>query len=116
MVGAASSCNSQGRLTPSVCVCACRSELFEWVRPKAGATAFIRFTGPLTSEELGAALTAAGIGIKPAYAPPIRTVATLHACLHVQPCASASLDIESECEEWRVSHVNPWTCYGFLCM
>ena len=43
------------------------SDLFEWVRPKAGAIAFIRFKGPLTSAELGAELAAAGIGMKPAY-------------------------------------------------
>lgn len=43
------------------------SDLFEWVRPKAGAIAFIRFKGPLTSNEFGEALAAAGIGIKPAY-------------------------------------------------
>ena len=43
------------------------SDLFEWVRPQAGAVAFLRFKGPLTSEELGQELAGAGIGIKPAY-------------------------------------------------
>jgi len=43
------------------------ADLFEWVRPKAGAIAFIRFKGPLSSSELGEHLAAAGIGIKPAY-------------------------------------------------
>lgn len=43
------------------------SDLFEWVRPKAGAIAFIKFKGPMTSEEFGAQLAEAGIGIKPAY-------------------------------------------------
>ena len=43
------------------------SAWFEWVRPKAGAIAFIRFKGPLSSEALGAQLADAGIGIKPAY-------------------------------------------------
>jgi hypothetical protein len=33
----------------------------------AGAIAFIRFLGPLTSEELGEELAQAGISIKPAY-------------------------------------------------
>jgi len=42
-------------------------ELFEWVRPTAGAIAFVRFKGPLSSEELGAQLAQAGISIKPAY-------------------------------------------------
>lgn len=42
-------------------------DLFEWVRPQAGAVAFLRFKGPLTSEQLGRQLAAAGIGIKPAY-------------------------------------------------
>jgi aspartate/methionine/tyrosine aminotransferase len=42
-------------------------DLFEWVRPKAGAIAFVRFKGPLTSRELGAQLALAGISIKPAY-------------------------------------------------
>jgi hypothetical protein len=32
------------------------SELFEWVRPKAGAIAFIKFRGPMTSEDFGAQL------------------------------------------------------------
>ena len=43
------------------------ADLFEWVRPRAGAIAFMRFKGPLTSAELGEQLAAAGIGIKPAY-------------------------------------------------
>lgn len=43
------------------------SDLFEWVRPKAGAIAFIKFKGPMSSEQLGAQLAEAGIGIKPAY-------------------------------------------------
>jgi aspartate/methionine/tyrosine aminotransferase len=70
------------------------ADLFEWVRPKAGAIAFIRFKGPLSSSELGEHLAAvsapclkpnglarrccardtiersrgqAAIGIKPAY-------------------------------------------------
>jgi aspartate/methionine/tyrosine aminotransferase len=42
-------------------------DLFTWVRPKAGAVAFLRFEGPLTSEELGRRMAAAGIGMKPAY-------------------------------------------------
>jgi len=40
---------------------------FRWVRPTAGAIAFIKFLGPLTSAELGSLLAAEGIGIKPAY-------------------------------------------------
>ena len=45
-----------------------QSEFFEWVRPTAGAIAFIHFKGPLTSSELGEILVReAGIGIKPAY-------------------------------------------------
>merc|ERR1740130_727296 len=43
------------------------SDLFEWVRPNAGAIAFVRFKGPLTSMELGDELAAVGISIKPAY-------------------------------------------------
>lgn len=43
------------------------SDLFEWVRPKAGAIAFIKFKGPLTSTELGDELAREGISIKPAY-------------------------------------------------
>lgn len=42
-------------------------DLFQWCRPNAGAIAFVKFKGPLTSEELGDELAAAGIGIKPAY-------------------------------------------------
>ncbi len=43
------------------------SDLFEWVRPRAGAVAFVRFKGPLTSEEFGRELAACGISVKPAY-------------------------------------------------
>lgn len=43
------------------------ADLFEWVRPQAGAIAFIKFKGPMSSEEFGAQLAKAGIGIKPAY-------------------------------------------------
>lgn len=42
-------------------------ELFAWVRPTAGAIAFVRFKGPLSSEELGVELARASISIKPAY-------------------------------------------------
>ncbi len=43
------------------------SEWFEWVRPNAGAIAFVKFKGPLTSAELGQYLAQDGISIKPAY-------------------------------------------------
>lgn len=43
------------------------SNLFEWVRPKAGTVAFVKFKGPLTSEELGQQLANSGISIKPTY-------------------------------------------------
>ncbi len=43
------------------------NDLFEWVKPTAGAICYIKFTGPLTSAELGEQLAAAGIGIKPAW-------------------------------------------------
>jgi aspartate/methionine/tyrosine aminotransferase len=42
-------------------------DLFEWERPNAGAVAFIRFKGPLSSEQLGDLLAENGISIKPAY-------------------------------------------------
>ena len=43
------------------------ADLFEWIRPKAGAIAFVKFKGPLTSDQLGEALAKSGISIKPAY-------------------------------------------------
>lgn len=43
------------------------SEFFEWVPPNAGAIAFVRFKGPLTSEELGERLAEKSISVKPAY-------------------------------------------------
>lgn len=43
------------------------SDLFDWVRPRAGAVAFVNFKGPLSSEQLGNELAKAGISIKPAY-------------------------------------------------
>lgn len=46
---------------------AAHEDLFEWVRPKAGAIAFVRFKGPLSSEELGVELARVSISIKPAY-------------------------------------------------
>lgn len=42
-------------------------DLFEWVRPNAGAVAYVKFKGPLTSAELGEQLAESGISIKPAY-------------------------------------------------
>jgi len=42
-------------------------DLFEWVKPCAGAIAFIKFKGPMTSNELGAQLALVGISIKPSY-------------------------------------------------
>ena len=43
------------------------SDLFTWVRPRAGAVCFVKFLGPLTSTQLGLELARAGILIKPAY-------------------------------------------------
>ena len=43
------------------------SDLFGWVRPRAGAIAFLKFKGPLSTEELGEELAEAGISMKPAY-------------------------------------------------
>ena len=42
-------------------------DLFEWNRPNAGAIAFVKFKGPLNSDELGYELAKSGISIKPAY-------------------------------------------------
>lgn len=42
-------------------------DLFEWVRPNAGAIGFVKFKGPLTADELGQQLAESGISIKPAY-------------------------------------------------
>ena len=42
-------------------------DLFEWERPNAGAVAFVKFKGPLTSLELGNLVGQRGISIKPAY-------------------------------------------------
>ena len=42
-------------------------EWFEWQRPNAGAICFVKFKGPLSSEELGKLLAEVGISIKPAY-------------------------------------------------
>ncbi len=43
------------------------SDLFEWVRPNAGAICYVKFKGPLSSDELGTELAKAGISIKPSY-------------------------------------------------
>ena len=43
------------------------ADLFEWVLPKAGAVCFMKFKGPLNTDELGAQLAAEGISMKPAY-------------------------------------------------
>ena len=44
------------------------SHFFDWIKPKAGAIAFLKFKGPLTSSELGVEMaTKAGISMKPAY-------------------------------------------------
>ena len=42
-------------------------DFFEWVRPTASTVAFVRFKGPLSSDELGEKLALEGISIKPAY-------------------------------------------------
>ena len=42
-------------------------DLLEWVMPNAGAIAFLKFKGPLTSLELGKLLASRDISIKPAY-------------------------------------------------
>ncbi|MFT7210394.1 MAG: DNA-binding transcriptional MocR family regulator [Granulosicoccus sp.] len=40
---------------------------FEWVRPTASPVGFVRFKGPLSSNELGETLAKEGISIKPTY-------------------------------------------------
>eukprot|EP00934_Nitzschia_sp_Nitz4_P002156 Nitzschia sp. Nitz4//scaffold71_size96697//33752//34930//NITZ4_004691-RA/size96697-processed-gene-0.32-mRNA-1//-1//CDS//3329557235//2156//frame0 len=42
-------------------------DLLEWSRPNAGAIAFLKFKGPLTSQELGQLLQSKGISMKPSY-------------------------------------------------
>jgi len=42
-------------------------DYFEWVRPTAASVAFVRFKGPLSSNELGEQLAKDGISIKPTY-------------------------------------------------
>jgi aspartate/methionine/tyrosine aminotransferase len=42
-------------------------DLLEWQRPNAGAIAFVKFKGPLSSTEFGDLLAQHGISIKPAY-------------------------------------------------
>jgi DNA-binding transcriptional MocR family regulator len=42
-------------------------DLFEWRKPNAGAVAFVKFKGPLTTLELGNLLAQHGVSIKPAY-------------------------------------------------
>ena len=44
------------------------ADLFEWVRPIASTVGFVRFKGPLSSEELGEQFATNGISVKPAYA------------------------------------------------
>ena len=43
------------------------NEFFDWVRPNAGAIGFVKFKGPMSSDELGSLLARNGISIKPAY-------------------------------------------------
>jgi aspartate/methionine/tyrosine aminotransferase len=43
------------------------ADLFSWTEPTAGAVAFIKFKGPMTSEQLGEQLAMQNISIKPAY-------------------------------------------------
>ncbi|MDG1709416.1 MAG: aminotransferase class I/II-fold pyridoxal phosphate-dependent enzyme [Emcibacteraceae bacterium] len=43
------------------------SDYFSWIRPRAGATAFVKFKGPLNTDQLGLQLAQEGISIKPAY-------------------------------------------------
>lgn len=43
------------------------TDLFEWVRPRAGGTGFVKFKGPLSGDELGAQLLKVGILVFPPY-------------------------------------------------
>jgi aspartate/methionine/tyrosine aminotransferase len=41
-------------------------DFFEWVRPNAGAIAYVKFKGPLCAEQLAEQLAVSGISVKPA--------------------------------------------------
>lgn len=43
------------------------ADFFEWIRPTASSVAFVRFKGPLSSDQLGEQLAEDGISIKPTY-------------------------------------------------
>jgi aspartate/methionine/tyrosine aminotransferase len=43
-------------------------DVFEWIRPTASTVGFVRFKGPLSSDELGEQFARDGISVKPAYA------------------------------------------------
>ena len=43
------------------------SDLFEWMKPEAGGTGFVKFKGPITSDELAKELLEEGILVFPSY-------------------------------------------------
>jgi aspartate/methionine/tyrosine aminotransferase len=43
------------------------NEFFEWIQPNAGAIAYVKYTGPMNTTDLGELLAKSGISIKPAY-------------------------------------------------
>lgn len=44
---------------------AANDDLFEWVRPKAGGTGFVKFKGPISANSLASQLLAQGILVFP---------------------------------------------------
>lgn len=84
------------------------SDLFEWVRPNAGAIGFIKFKGPLNSNELGVELAKASISIKPAYVFADNSDAfsdyfRIGYGEKIMPAALAALEayVSEHCDTWR---------------
>ena len=89
-------------------------DLFAWVRPKAGAIAFVRFKGPLSSEELGVEMARASISVKPAYVftQDLARYGDYFRIGYGEESMPAALEaltqfVEERAEAWRAQRVSP---------
>ena len=96
------------------------SNFFDWVEPKAGTVAFVKFKGPLSSTELGQEMAEAGISMKPAYCFTAGPITQENDLFRIGFGESAMPDALEALKRFVVKHsqtwVDLWQWFEFTCL